>query len=72
MLSLTLHVRQVLGEWQVNATLVRNLGKGIPPEVSTGVCSLPLTDPEWDEDDLSAVLSAVQRWSVVTMVAPSL
>lgn len=72
MLSLNLHVRQELGEWSITATLVRDLGQGFIPEVSTGVCRLPLTGPEWDEDDLTSVLSAVQRWSVVTMSAPSL
>lgn len=72
MLSLNLHVRQVLGEWQCSAVLVRDLGEGFAPEVSHGTYTLPLTGPEWDEDDLSAVLSAVQRWSVVTMAAPSL
>jgi hypothetical protein len=72
MLSLNLHVRQELGEWAISATLVRDLGRGFQPEVSQGVCRLPLTGPEWDEDDLTAVLSAVQRWSVVTMAAPSL
>lgn len=72
MLSLTLHVRQELGEWSISATLVRDLGRGFQPEVSSGVCRLRLTELEWDEDDLSAVLSAVQRWSVVTMSSPSL
>lgn len=67
MLSLTIHLTQVLGEWQVHATLCRDLGRGLPPEVSTGDRSLPLTDPEWDADDLTAVLSAIQRWSGLTM-----
>lgn len=66
MLSLNLHVRQVLGEWQCTAVLVRDVGEGFSPEVSTGSCTLPLTGQEWDLDDLSAVLSAVQRWSGVT------
>jgi hypothetical protein len=72
MLSLTLHVVQVLGEWQVRATLCRSLGENMEPEVSAGSSSLPLTGLEWDSDDLSAVLSAVQRWSGLTMEGASL
>lgn len=72
MLSLTVHVRQDLGEWVLNATLVRDLGKGTEPEVSSTVWTGPLTDPEWDGDDLSAVLSALARWSGVTMSERSL
>jgi len=72
MLSLTLHVVQVLGEWQVRATVSRSVGEGSPPEVSTGSSSLPLTGLEWDSDDLTAVLSAVQRWSGLTMEGASL
>jgi hypothetical protein len=67
MLSLNLHVRQVLGEWQVSAVLVRDLGKGFQPEKSVGVSHLPLTSMEWETDDLTAVLSAVARWSGMTM-----
>jgi hypothetical protein len=66
MLSLNLHVRQVLGQWEISAVLVRDLGSGFEPEVSQGVSSLPLTGPEWDYDDLTAVLSAVARWSGMT------
>lgn len=72
MLSLTLHCVQVLGEWQVRATLCRDLGTGLPPEVSSGSSSLPLTGLEWDSDDLTAVLSAVQRWSGLTMEGATL
>lgn len=72
MLSLTLHIVQVLGEWQVRATLARSLGAGEEPEVSWGSSSLPLTGLEWDSDDLTAVLSAVQRWSGLTMEGASL
>ena len=72
MLSLTLHCVQVMGEWQIRATLVRDLGKGFQPEVAWGSSSLALTGEEWDTDDLTAVLSAVRRWSEVTMANPSL
>lgn len=72
MLSLTVHVRQDLGEWVLNATLVRDLGKGTDPEVSSTVWQGPLTDLEWDSDDLSAVLSALSRWSGVTISERSL
>jgi hypothetical protein len=71
MLSLNLHVRQVLGEWHITATLVRSLGEGYEPEMSSGSCQLALTGPEWDYDDLTAVLSAVSRWSGVTMAGQS-
>jgi hypothetical protein len=67
MLSLTIHCVQILGEWKINATLCRDLGRGLPSEVSTGESHLPLTGLEWDSDDLTAVLSAIQRWSGVTM-----
>jgi hypothetical protein len=67
MLSLNLHVRQVLGEWQITAVLVRDLGSGFQPEVSQGSSSLALTGPEWEADDLTAVLSAVARWSGMTI-----
>lgn len=67
MLSLNLHVRQVLGEWHISAVLVRDLGQGFQPEVSQGVSHLALTGPEWDADDLTAVLSAVARWSGMTI-----
>lgn len=63
MLSLNLHVRQDLGQWTCTAVLARSAGAGIEPEVSTSLYSMPLTDPEWDGDDLTAVLSAVARWS---------
>lgn len=72
MLTLTLHVVQVLGEWQVRATVCRSLGANLEPEVSTGSSSLPLTGLEWDADDLTAVLSAVSRWSGLTMEGASL
>jgi hypothetical protein len=72
MLSLTLHIVQVLGEWQVRATLCRDLGAGTEPELSWGSSSLPLTGLEWDSDDLTAVLSAVSRWSGMTMEGTAL
>jgi len=67
MLSLTLHCVQILGEWKINATLCRDLGRGIAPEVSSGESHLPLTSLEWDSDDLTAVLSAISRWSGMTI-----
>jgi hypothetical protein len=69
MLSLTIHCVQILGEWKINATLCRDLGSGLPPEVSSGESHLPLTDWEWDSDDLTAVLSAISRWSGMTIEA---
>jgi len=72
MLSLTIHVRQDLGDWVLNATLVREAGAGLDPEVSSTVWAGPLTEAEWDSDDLSAVLSALLRWSGVTMSDRSL
>lgn len=67
MLSLNVHVRQVLGGWTLTAVLTRDLGDGFQPEVSTAVWESPLTATEWDADDLTAVLSAVSRWSGLTI-----
>lgn len=67
MLSLTIHVRQDLGDWALYATLVRNDGDGMEPEVSQTEWHVPLTEHEWDSDDLSAVLSALARWSGMTI-----
>jgi len=67
MLSMTMHVVQVLGAWEFRVTVTRSLGAGFEPEVLTGSSSLPLTGLEWDADDLSAVLSAVARWSGLTI-----
>lgn len=67
MLSLTIHVRQDLGEWSLHATLVRHAGNGFQPEISETAWQMPLTEQEWDSDDLSAVLSAVARWSGMTI-----
>ena len=72
MLSLTLHVRQDLGDWMLYATLVRNDGVGLEPEVSQTEWQAPLTEAEWDADDLSAVLSAVARWSGRTIDSEAL
>jgi hypothetical protein len=63
MLSLNVHVRQVLGEWQVSAILVESFGEGLSPEVSTDSYTMPLTEREWDSDALTATLSALARWS---------
>lgn len=67
MLSLTIHVRQDLGEWSLSAVLVEEYGQGLEPCRSTAVWRSPLTGPEWDHDPLSAVLSAVARWSGMTI-----
>lgn len=67
MVSTTIHVRQVLGEWQLVATITEHYGIGLEPAVSRTVWLSPLTGPEWDSDPLSAVLSALQRWSEMTM-----
>jgi hypothetical protein len=67
MLSLTIHCVQILGEWKINATLCRDLGRGLQPEVTSGESHLPLTSLEWDSDDLTAVLSAISRWSGLTI-----
>jgi hypothetical protein len=67
MVSTTIHVRQVLGEWHLVATITEHYGKGLEPAVSRTVWLSPLTGPEWDSDPLSAVLSAIQRWSGMTM-----
>lgn len=66
MLSLTLHIVQSMGEWHFRATLVRDLGSGFTPEVTQAALVLPMLDREYDEDDLSAVLSALARWSGMT------
>ena len=67
MVSMTLVVRQVLGEWHLTATLVETYGEDLEPFSGRAVWRSPLTGPEWDADPLSAVLSAVQRWSGMTM-----
>ena len=67
MLSTTIHVRQTLGEWQLVATITEHYGEGLEPAVSRTVWLSPLTDREWDSDPLSAVLSALGRWSGMTM-----
>ena len=67
MLSTTIHVRQTLGEWHLVATITEHYGEGLAPAVSRTVWLSPLTDREWDSDPLSAVLSALGRWSGMTM-----
>lgn len=63
MLSLNVHVRQVLGEWQVTAILVESFGESLEPEVATDAYTMPLTEREWDSDALTSTLSALARWS---------
>lgn len=67
MVSLNLHLRQELGEWVVTAVLIQTYGNGVPPDKSVAEYRYPLTEQEWDEDVLSSVLSAVARWSGMTM-----
>ena len=67
MLSLTVVLRQDLGEWVLVATLTEHYGQGLEPCQSRAVWQSPLTGPEWDCDPLTAVLSALQRWSGMTM-----
>lgn len=67
MVSMTLHVRQSLGEWHLVATLTEEYGEGLEPVRARTVWLSPLTGPEWDSDPLWAVLSAVQRWSGMTI-----
>jgi len=67
MLSLTIHVRQEMGEWALQAVLVEEYGEGLEPVKATTVWRGPLTGPEWDADPLSSVLSAVARWSGMTI-----
>jgi len=67
MVSMTLVLRQTLGEWQLVATLTEHYGEGLEPAQSRTVWLSPLTGPEWDSDPLTAVLSALQRWSGMTM-----
>jgi len=67
MLSLNVHVRQILGSWHLTAVLVRDYGDGLEPVTATAVWDSPLTAAEWDDDDLSAVLGAIARWSGLTI-----
>jgi hypothetical protein len=67
MISTTIHVRQTLGEWQLVATITEHYGEGLEPCQSRTVWVSPLTAREWDSDPLTAVLSALQRWSGMTM-----
>lgn len=67
MVSLNLHLRQELGEWVVTAVLVETYGQGLAPAASHAEYRYPLTEHEWDADVLTSVLSAVARWSGMTM-----
>lgn len=67
MIATTIHIRQVLGEWQLVATITEHYGDGLEPARSRTLWTSPLTPPEWDSDPLTAVLSALQRWSGMTM-----
>lgn len=66
MVTCTIVLRQVLGDWHLTATLYE--GQGGLPERSTARATyiFPLTAYEWDSDHLSAVLSATRRWSDMT------
>lgn len=65
MLTLNVHLRQDLGEWVVTAHLQESYGEGLEPLASSCVYHFPLTAAEWDGDALSAVLSALQRLSLI-------
>lgn len=67
MISMTLVLRQSLGDWHLVATITEHYGEGLEPAQSRTVWLSPLTGPEWDADPLTAVLSALQRWSGLTM-----
>jgi len=67
MISTTIHLRQTLGEWHLVATITEHYGDGLEPDQSRTVWISPLTEREWDSDPLGAVLSALQRWSEMTM-----
>jgi hypothetical protein len=67
MISMTLNLRQDLGEWHLVATLIETYGEGLDPAKARTVWASPLTGLEWDSDPLTAVLSALQRWSGMTM-----
>lgn len=67
MVSLNVHIRQDLGDWTLTAVLVEDYGQDLEPARSTTVWVSPLTGPEWDGDALTAVLSALARWSGMTM-----
>lgn len=67
MVSMTIVLRQSLGDWHLVATLTEHYGEGLEPAQSRTVWLSPLTGPEWDSDALTAVLSALQRWSGMTM-----
>lgn len=66
MMTLNVHLRQDLGDWTLIAVLVEDHGAGCERYESRTVWTAPLTGPEWDGDALSAVLSALRRWSEVT------
>jgi len=67
MVTLNIHVRQDLGQWSLTAVLVEDYGAGLEPDVSSTSWQGPLTGPEWDAGPLEAVLSAVARWSGMTI-----
>lgn len=66
MLTLNVHLRQDLGEWTLVGVLVEDHGPGVERFESRTVWKAPLTASEWDGDPLSAVLSALRRWSDLT------
>lgn len=67
MVSTTIVLRQSLGEWHLVATITEHYGEGLEPAQSRTVWLSPLTEREWDSDPLTAVLSALARWSGMTM-----
>jgi len=67
MITLNVHVRQDMSGWTLTGALTEDHGSGLPVERSTTVWSSPLTATEWDSDPLTAVLSALARWSGMTI-----
>lgn len=66
MVSCTIVLRQVLGEWDLTLSLSEHYGSDAEPERFLGHYHYPLTGPEWDSDALTSVLSALRRWSDMT------
>jgi hypothetical protein len=63
MVTATVHVRQVLCDWQVSVVITEHYGSGLLPATSKAVYTLPLTQEELEGDPLASVLSAVARWA---------
>jgi len=66
MVTMTVHLRQELGEWHLSAVVTEHYGAGLEPAKATAVWTSPLTGLEWDLDALAAALLALRRWSELT------